>query len=92
MFDELARKRKRRSINSLSRRETRVILRSRMKTEHHKRQVMNPVRASQSSSQSRFQRSVKSLNHPITLRMKAGGLDPGDSEDRANLRPDQEVN
>ena len=40
MFDELARKRKRRSIDSLSRRETRVILKSRTETKHHQRQVM----------------------------------------------------
>ena len=31
---------------------------------------------------------MKPLDHPITLRMKTGCLDPGDSEDKANLRPD----
>ena len=33
---------------------------------------------------------MKSLNHPIALRMKTSWPDAGDSEDRATLRPDRE--
>ena len=54
-------------------------------TVHRQRQVMNPVRASQSSSKSRFQGSIKSLHHPITWGVVAGCLDLGNSEDGTNL-------
>ena len=52
---ELSRKSKRRTKHSMSRRETRVILRSRPETKHHQRQLLNPFRASQATKVSRFQ-------------------------------------
>ena len=49
---ELIQKSKRRTQHSFSRREFGIILRSRPKTQHHQRKVLNPVGASKASSES----------------------------------------
>ena len=43
----LTKERKRRSIDGLSRREARVVLRGALEPKHHQRQVINPVGTSQ---------------------------------------------
>ena len=53
-------------------------------TDHH-RKVGNSVGASQSSSQRRFERTMKMFNHSIALRMETGGLDPRDTDNGPDL-------
>ena len=70
-------------------RETRIIFWEGLETKYHQRQMINPVGTSQPQLERRFQGLMKLLNHTITLRMKTGCLDLGDSEDRTNLSPGQ---
>ena len=46
-----------------------------------------PYTASAGEKPESSTRSMKPLDHPITLRMKTGCLDPVDSMNGANLRP-----
>ena len=34
---------------------------------------------------------MKTLNHPVALRMESGGLNPRDTKDEADLRPNRET-
>ena len=43
---------------------------------HHLRKVSDPVGVSQSSSKRNLERTMKTFNHPVALRMESGGLDP----------------
>ena len=49
----------RRTKHSFTWEESGVILRSRPKTQHHQRYVINPVQASHAGSESQFQGTVK---------------------------------
>ena len=85
VFEELARKRKICTIDSFSRREPGVIFGRGPEAQHHQRKVINPVGASQSSSERRLQRTMETFYHSVALRMVTGRLDVGDSEDGADL-------
>ena len=85
MFEELAWKREVRTVDSLGRRESGVIFGRGPEAQHHQRKVINPVGASQSSSEGRFQRKMETFYDPVALRMVTGRLDVGDSEDGADL-------
>ena len=87
VFEELAWKRKVRTVDSLSRRESGVIFGPGPEAKHHQRKVINPVGASQSNSEGRFQRTMETFYHPVALRMVTSPLDVGDSKDGADLRP-----
>ena len=54
---------------------------------HHQRKVSDLVRASQSSSKRRFERTMKTFNHTVALRMETDGLGPQDTVNRADLQP-----
>ena len=84
MFDELPWKRKISLADSFSRRKTGVVLGSTPESEHHQREMRDPIGTSHPGSQSTLQRSTKPLDHTIALRVKTSSLDAGDSEDGAN--------
>ena len=53
-----------------------MVFRRGPEAKHHQRKVSDPVGASQSSLKRRFERTMKTFNNPVALKMEAGGLDP----------------
>ena len=60
-----------------------------LEAKHHKRQVRNPFGTCQPCSERKFQRAMKTLNHPITLWVETGSHDSQNPKDGANLRPNR---
>ena len=86
MFEELTWERKRSITNSLCRIKTRIILGGGPEADHHhQRQVRDPVETCQPRSKRGFQRTLKLLNHSVTLRVEASSQDPPNPEDGKNL-------
>ena len=65
VFEELAWKRKRSTINCICRGESGIILGGGPEAKHHPRFVINPNRTCQTHPERGFQGMVKSLCHPI---------------------------